>query len=122
MPDELFGYLVCVMDDGEVLRKAGREIPQGVVCLLHPCSLTVCALGPATRTVLIHTRNKPSPFLTLTDVLGFLLFVDLGLAFCRYLSLQKKDSALSISASNLEGGYYLSGSVNSSSDFIILSI
>lgn len=45
---------------------------------------------------------NPVLFLTLSDVTGFLLFVNLGLAFCRYLSLQKKDSALSISASNLE--------------------
>lgn len=73
-------------------------------CLLHSRSLPARALGPATRSVLIHTRTKPSPFLTLSDVLGFLLFVDLGLAFCRYLSLQKRDSALSVSASNLEGG------------------
>lgn len=68
------------------------------------CSLPARVLGPAARSVLVHSRNKPSPFLTLSDVLGFLLFVDPGLAFCRYLSLQKKDSALSISASSLEGG------------------
>lgn len=59
--------------------------------------------------MLIHISDKPSPFLTLSDVLGFLLFVDLALAFCHYLSLQKKDSALSISVSNLEEGDITNG-------------
>lgn len=59
-------------------------------CGFASCSLPARAPGRAARWLLIHTRNKPSPFLTLSDVLGFLLFVDLGLAFCRYLSLQKR--------------------------------
>lgn len=73
---------------------------------LPPC--THLAPGPAASSARALDRNKASPpfffFLTLSDGLGFLLFVDLVLAFSHYLSLQKKNSALSISEPKLEGG------------------
>lgn len=69
------------------------------------CSLPACFLGRAARSVLLHSRNTPSPFLTLSDVLGFLLFVDHWLGLLPlFVSPKKKDCALSMSASNVEGG------------------
>lgn len=71
------------MDDEEKLEGRSHKV---WVCILPPCSLPALLWVP----VLIHISDKLSPFLTLSDVLGFLLLVDLALAFCHYLLVQKK--------------------------------
>lgn len=121
LPEELFGCCVCVMDE-EALGMVGEEIPQGMT--LHPATFLVLWL--AIHSVLLHSRAKPSPFVTLSDCyrISFICGLWLGLLPLFVSPEIRKDSALSIPASSLEGGvgYYRSRSVNSSSDFIILSI